>query len=288
MNPPPYHRVLSLGDVNRIVVGRHGLFLASPYDQYVGLALVRYGEYGELEWKVLAQLVKPGTVVAEVGANVGSHTVSLARAVGAGGRVVAIEPQRIIHQYLCANIALNALDNVEAHWAGCGAETGELVVPPMDYFASRPQNFGGLSLAREGQGERVPVLKLDDIIGDRAVQLIKADVEGMEAEVLLGARRIIAANRPFLYLENDRPAKSDALLSLLWSMDYRTYWHVPRLYNPDNYFGETENIYSNVASFNVLCVPRASVAPTQGFEEVTELGKHPLAPAKPVGVTLPS
>lgn len=288
MNPPPYHRVLPLGDVNRIVAGRHGYFLANRYDEFVGLALVLYGEYGELEWQVLAQLVRPGTTVVEIGANIGSHTVSLARAVGPSGRVIAVEPQRVIHQYLCASVALNGLGNVETLWAGCGAQPGELVVPPLDYFAERVQNFGGLSLASGGEGERVPVLRLDDIMKDRPAHLLKIDVEGMEADVLRGAARLIATHRPLLYLENDRPAQSDALLSLLWSMDYRTFWHIPRLYNPDNYFGEKENIYSNIASFNLLCVPRESAAPISGFEEVTMLGVHPLMPTRSIGVTLPS
>jgi FkbM family methyltransferase len=288
LNRPPYNHVLPLGGVNRIVAGRHGLFLANLFDQFVGLALVRYGEYGELEWQVLAQLVKPGNTVVEIGANTGSHTVSLAKAVGPTGRVIAIEPQRIIHQYLCATVALNSLANVETLWTACGSETGELVVPPLDYFAERTQNFGGLSLASEGAGERVAVRRLDDIMGDRPAHLLKIDVEGMEAEVLRGAASLIATHRPVLYLENDRTEKSDALLSLLWSMDYRTYWHIPSLYNPDNYFGEKENIYSNLGSFNLLCLPRELGLPINGFEEVTELGKHPLAPAKPLGVNLPT
>jgi len=95
--------------------------------------------------------------------------------------------------------------------------------------------------------------------------------------VLRGAAGLIAAGRPVLYAENDRPAKSDELLSLLWSMDYRTFWHIPRLFNPNNFFAETENIYSDLASFNLLCLPKETTPPMKGFREVTELGVHPLA-----------
>jgi FkbM family methyltransferase len=264
--------------VNRLVAGRHGYFLVNRYDEYVGQALFRYGEYGELEWEVLAQLIKPGATVVEVGANIGSHTVSLARAVGPTGRVIAIEPQRVIHQYLCANIALNALDNVACHWAACGSAPGTLTVPHLDYFAPRLQNFGGLSLAPDGEGERVPVVRLDDLAEGHTVSLIKIDVEGMEGEVLRGAAGLIVAGRPILYVENDRPAKSDELLLLIWSMNYRTFWHIPRLYNPNNFFAENENIYADLASFNLLCLPKEATPPMTGFREVTELGVHPLAP----------
>jgi FkbM family methyltransferase len=273
-----YTKVLPLDDVNGLVAGRHGYFIANKYDEYLGLALIRYGEYGELEWTLLAQLVKPGATVVEVGANIGTHTVSLAKAVGPGGRVIAVEPQRIIHQYLCANISLNALLNVEAHQAGCGAEAGEMVVPAIDYFAKRGQNFGGLSLAADGPGEPVPIVRLDDIMRGRPAQLIKIDVEGMEAQVLTGARRLIETSRPLLYVENDRLEKSDALLSLIWSMNYQTFWHIPRLFNPANFFGDAENIYGAVASFNLLCTPREGAWSVQGLAEVTGLGEHPLLP----------
>jgi FkbM family methyltransferase len=263
--------------VNHIVSARHGYFLANRYDEYVGLALIRYGEYGELEWQVLEQLIVPGGNVVEVGANIGSHTVSLAKKVGPTGRVIAVEPQRIIHQYLSANISLNMLDNVECHWAACGSETGEMIVPRLNYFAHERQNFGGLSLATQGDGERVPVVRLDDIMKGRRAHLIKIDVEGMEADVLHGATNLIMSCRPLIYAENDRPAKSDELLTLLWSLNYRTYWHVPKLFNPGNFFRNPENIYANTGSFNLLCTPNESGAQLTGFDEVTVLGVHPLA-----------
>ena len=263
--------------MNHIVSARHGYFLANRYDEYVGLALIRYGEYGELEWNVLEQLIIPGGNVVEVGANIGSHTVSLAKKVGPTGRVIAVEPQRIIHQYLSANISLNMLTNVECHWAACGSETGELTVPRLNYFANQRQNFGGLSLATEGDGERVPVVPLDDIMKGSPAHLIKIDVEGMEADVLRGATDLIMNSRPVIYAENDRVEKSDELLTLLWSLNYRTYWHVPKLFNPGNFFGDQENIYANTGSFNLLCVPSETGAQISGFEEVKVLGVHPLA-----------
>jgi FkbM family methyltransferase len=274
---PSNTRVLPLGDVNRLVGGRHGYFLANQFDVYVGLALIRYGEYSELEWEVLDQLIQPGATVVEVGANIGCHTIPIARKVGPGGRVIAVEPQRIVHQYLSANVSLNMLDNVECHWAGCGAKANVMVVPPLDYFSPQPQNFGGLSLTEGGNGERVKVVPLDEIMRGRPAQLVKIDVEGMEAEVLHGATNLISTHRPVIYAENDRPAKSDELLTLLWSLNYRTYWHVPRLYNPDNAFGEQENIYANTGSFNLVCLPRETEAVLEGFEEVTAPGVHPLS-----------
>ena len=269
-------RQVHLGEYSSIVFGRYGLYYVNRYDEYVGRALSQYGEYCEAEWNCLSQFILPGNVIVEVGANIGAHTVSIARCVGPRGRVIAIEPQRVIHQYLCANIALNLLGNVETHWAGCGIELGRMVVPPVDYFTSTPQNFGGISLRPEGDGEAVAILRLDDIMRDRKAALIKIDVEGMEADVIRGAFALIGKSRPVLYLENDRVEKSDALISLLWSLEYRTYWHTPRFFNPDNFFGCRENRYGDMGSINMLCLPRESSWSVQGFPEATDLNFHPL------------
>lgn len=269
MHPnPAANRLLSLGS-NQLVSGRHGLYLANPHDFYLGHALIQYGEYGEIEWQLLSQLVRPGMTVMEVGANIGTLTVPLARAVGPTGRVIAVEPQRVIHQMLCTNVTLNALINVETHHCGCGPQPGTMTVPFVDYYAGQRNNFGGISLAPEGSmpGERVAIRTVDELAGGRRLGLLKVDVEGMEAEVLRGALRVLREQRPFVYVENDRQEKSDALIALIREAGYRLYWHRPMLFNPGNFFGVAENIYGGIFSMNMLCVPAELQMDLQEFEE---------------------
>lgn len=265
-----------INDLLYLVRGRHGLFLAQANDFYLGGALLRYGEYGEIEGQLLQQMVHPGMTVVEVGANIGTHTVPLARAVGPQGRVIAIEPQPVIHQQLCANITLNGLRNVITHLCGCGAETGVLYRPPVDYDADIQGNFGGVSLHSVPVGMPVPVHLLDALVGDVPIQLIKIDVEGMEGDVLAGAKETLRRNRPLLYVENDRVEKSAALIQQLFDLGYRLWWHLPPLFNPDNYFGVVENDYGGVVSINMLCIPAERDANVSGLTEVTDASQHPL------------
>lgn len=140
----PEKRVEHLAGHNWLVRARHGIYLANQNDVYIGQALIRYGEYSELEWLLLERYCREGGVVAEIGANIGAHTVSFAKAVGPSGRVIAVEPQPVIFRDLCANLGLNGLANADAHNCGCGSREGHLSVPATDYGV--PGNFGGIAL----------------------------------------------------------------------------------------------------------------------------------------------
>src|SRR5262249_9061914 len=141
-----------------------------------------------------------------------------ARSVRSPGRVIALEPQRIMYQMLCGNLALNAIDNVIAHNCAAGRSTGSIAVPSVDY--SKPGNFGAVSLARSSQGDIVALVTIDSLALP-SCHLIKVDVEGMELDVLEGAKNTLQQFRPPLYVENDQPEKSPPLIAHLLALDYR-------------------------------------------------------------------
>jgi FkbM family methyltransferase len=267
-------RLEKISEMYTLVRGRHGLFLANENDTYIGRALIEYGEYGEKEWSLLSQICQTGEIVIEVGANIGTHTVSMARAVGPEGQVIAIEPQPVIHQNLCANIALNSLTNVMTHQCACGAHKTRMMIPRVIY--SQPGNFGGVALQESGEGLAIDVHRLDDLFDLPELKLIKVDVEGMEQAVLTGADRILRVLRPILYVENDRIQNSQSLIELIWRFGYKAWWHIPRLFNEDNFFSKKENKYGNVASFNMLCIPETASSNITGLQEVTDSKWHPL------------
>src|SRR2546421_9260159 len=90
---------------NRMKRCRHGYMLYNVHDQYIGRSLDRYGEYSEGEIELFSQLIKPNDVVIDVGANIGAHTLWFAQRTLPDGIVIAFEPQRLVFQTLCANMA---------------------------------------------------------------------------------------------------------------------------------------------------------------------------------------
>ena len=263
MNRSP---LLNTGYV-RLKECRHGPMLYLSTDRYVGQSLDRYGEFSQGEADLLGRLVQPGWTVLEVGANIGAHTVPLAKAVGPGGTVHAVEPQRVNFQILSANVAINALSNVHTYHAAMGRLASTIAVPRLSYAAAG--NFGGLSLEHAAQRDRVPLIPADSLDLPRC-ELIKIEVEGLEGEVIAGAVRTIRRFRPVLYVENDHQEKSAALLRQLFALEYRLYWHLSPMFNPQNYFGDAEDVFAGAVSVNMLAVHASSPLCVAGFREITD------------------
>ena len=239
--------------------------LYNMHDVYIGKSLDLYGEFSQGEILVFEQFLKPGMVIVEVGANIGAHTVFLAQAVGPCGRVLAFEPQRIVYQTLCANLALNSITNVDCRHAAVGEAPGQLLVPQLDY--TQDNNFGGIELGANQSGEQVLAVNLDSF-GLTQCNLLKIDVEGMETNVLEGARSTIARCQPLIYVENDRADRSAMLIRMIDSMGYHMFWHLPRLFNPDNFNRNPVNVFGDIVSINMICCTKAGSCNVSGFPPV--------------------
>ena len=135
-------------------------------------------------------------------------------------------------QTLCANVALNGLEKVDAQCAALGRKPGAIHAASIDYAFEG--NFAGGALGTGKPGERVAV-KILDSIGLIPCQFIKIDVEGMEGTVIAGAAQTIRRLRPLLYVENDRHDKSAALIQQLIDLGCRLHWLLPKLLNPGNF-----------------------------------------------------
>jgi FkbM family methyltransferase len=258
---------------NNLVRAKHGWMLFNRHDVYIGRSIGKYGEFSEGEISLFAQICRPGDIVVEVGANIGAHTLALANLVGSQGRVHAFEAQRVVFQTLCANVALNSLTHVECRQLALGERVGTLMIP--DFVYSEEGNFGGVEVSRFSEGFPVPLARLDDVLDLPSCRLLKIDVEGMEREVIAGAAGTLAKHRPFLYVENDRVEKSAALIHAIEALGYRAWWSEPPMFNPANFADDAENIFPNIVSINMICVPVEIPMELEGFLPA-QAGHHPL------------
>jgi FkbM family methyltransferase len=143
---------------------------------------------------VLDAALAPGAVFADVGANLGLYTLWGARLVGAEGLVHAFEPVPEVRACLARSVELNCFGNVRIVASGVGAEAGRTVLYQL------PGASGVTSRYRESKqhGVEVDVTTLDGEFAHAEAPpvLVKVDVEGMEVEVLRGARRLLGGRTP--------------------------------------------------------------------------------------------
>ena len=139
-----------------------------------------YGSYEYVYTSAFIGQITPGSVVIDVGANIGEYTLVGAHSTGSEGRVLAVEPNRALHARISHNLGLNGLSNVELVPVALGSSEGEavLTVPP-DHSA-----LGTLRDEKDASPstrQNVPVRRLDDVLPKherRRVSAIKVDVEG--------------------------------------------------------------------------------------------------------------
>lgn len=168
-----------------------GTLLPNRYRDYVVRHLYQGGyEFGERV--IVRSLIRPGSTVVDVGANVGAYT-QLALRAGAS-RVIALEPGPA-HDLLVALVQLLGSSSVEVLRLAAGADRG-------DQLLHVPADQPGLATVRPMAGASSPAAavvatrRLDDLdVPEGDIDFVKIDVEGAEAAVLEGASGWLEAGR---------------------------------------------------------------------------------------------
>lgn len=177
------------------------------------------GEFYEAaELLALDDLLAPSGVVVDVGANLGNHAVYLLHAVQPK-ELVLFEPNPACVTVLRENLALNVTPStrVVLHEEGVGREPGEF------FFNEHDDLNNGLVPVAQGTARAVKIVTLDERVPHADV--LKIDVEGMEIDVLAGARRLLRESRPVLFVEvqtRNREAFA-ALLAEFGYVEHRTF-----------------------------------------------------------------
>jgi FkbM family methyltransferase len=141
----------------------------------------------------LAEHIRPGMTVIDVGANIGYYTLVFADLVGPSGRVIAFEPDPDLFNAAVENVRLNGkAGTVQLHNCALGAQPAEL------YLQRGQVNSGDNRLHRSDPGTArsvaVRVLRLDDVLSSEKVDWIKVDVQGWECDVFEGMDQTLVRN----------------------------------------------------------------------------------------------
>lgn len=159
--------------------------------------------------------IKRGSLVVDVGANIGDHTIAYIEAAGPHGLVIAYEPHPLAFECLWRNCRSSI--NIRT---ALGNSLGNVS------FARDEMNVGASYISYSGT-HTVALTTLDsemhrlsNQIGSRQLSLIKIDCEGYELEILKGARQTILSHKPIMVAELNKGALERAGTSQQEVLDY--------------------------------------------------------------------
>jgi FkbM family methyltransferase len=167
----------------------------------------------------LLDLLRPGDLFVDVGANIGFYTILAARR---GARVLAYEPGPAAWESCRANIVLNDVEALATvHRAACAASPG------VARFTVGLDIADHLIDGQEG-GIEVPVTTLDAELSQEAAvtcSVFKIDAEKHDMDVLLGAMATLERLRPIVLVEVWMGGQD--VRGLLEPLGYRPYSYDP-------------------------------------------------------------
>lgn len=228
-------RIMGLTD--NAQVARRGIRWQLDLREGIDLAIYLFGYFEYETVRAYRRLLKPGDTVLDIGANIGAHTMHLARCVSPTGKVIAFEPTAYAYNKLRRNVSLNpplaGLIQAEQIMLMSSEETQ---AKPRLY--SSWQIHGAVAGTHPKHGGRLMDTTgarnttLDRFIAEHkpgVISLIKMDVDGHECQVLRGAHELLRRDKPILLMEimpyglDEAGASLDELLEILSAHGYRLY-----------------------------------------------------------------
>ncbi|MGK7886958.1 MAG: FkbM family methyltransferase [Crocosphaera sp.] len=151
---------------------------------------------------ILPQFFRPGDVCLDIGANIGTFSIPVAKLVGMEGRVFSFEPFAKTYELLDNNLKLNDVSDIVEPQA-------KVVSDHIQNLKSRPtpKNMGATWFKEDNTSSENSLLAttLDSWHQEHpdinSIDFVKIDVEGMEIKVLKGASKILTNYKPILYIE---------------------------------------------------------------------------------------
>jgi len=224
-------------------------FLFYKNDGIIGASLHYYGEYTENEIHLLNNLIQPGFIVYDIGANIGYHTVGLAQT---SKHVYAFEPNLKNYKLLKLNTVHNK--NVTAFNLAIGREI--CITEISDFDLNTMGNYGECMITEEGQ--TCEMTTIDHLVKTKQIEppnVVKIDVEGHEWNVVQGMTNTIKDNLPIIFYEHMHGDDLPKVHELLEQLGYEIFWFPVGNYNPNNYYKNATNVFGQGGVLNVVACP---------------------------------
>ncbi len=233
----------------------------------IDLSIYIFGSFERSTVKTYRELLKPGHVVLDIGANIGAHTLIMADIVGPNGSVIAFEPTDYAYHKLIKNIELNSKlkNNINPQQIML-TNDNESIVDELIY-SSWPVDGNKNKLHPIHKGEykttsSAIACTLDSFlksINVNKVDFVKIDVDGYEYDIFCGAEHILSSMKPILCFElaphviKERGKSVEMLINKITSYGYQLYRESNYKKLPNN-VNILKNFVDEESSINIIAV----------------------------------
>ncbi|WP_164708019.1 glycosyltransferase [Paraburkholderia phosphatilytica] len=219
-------------------------------------SLRRYGEFAERQLVALRRFIEPGSVIADIGADVGAFAIALARFAGGAGRVHALELQSELADALRVNVARNFLQDVVL--------TPDVALHPSAAAASADTYFAAL--------EALALPRVDLVHVARSTTAAVAATT-TATTLFDAAPQTIQRCRPVVCVNLAGAQHGEAWLAVASRERYSVFGHGEFAFNPDNYFRCADNVYGETRDPVLVLVP-AELAGRFDLHDFAAIGSH--------------
>jgi FkbM family methyltransferase len=219
------------------VIVRQHVGLGAVFEYTVSELLDRsrylYGSYEYVYASAFIGQITSGSLVVDVGANIGEYTLLAAVSTGPDGRVLAFEPNPALHQRMLRILEINSISNVSLLPVALGSSEGRgtLRVPPGAAALGTLRTTA--VIGDLGTPIAVSIRRLDDVLVNedrQRLRIVKVDVEGWELEVFSGGRETLGSAKPVVFyecgaeqFEASGPRRLTPSMSFLEDLGYRNH-----------------------------------------------------------------
>ena len=200
--------------INKVINFGHSI-LIPECDAYIKKIIESTGEWEKNVYMAYKELLNKDSIVIEVGAHVGTHTVEMSKL---SKHVYTFEIQRFLNQLLSYNLIHNECFNVTNFLEIVGNNNSLLPIEEISYDIDRVFNTGVMTVQGLNKPWGYPILqtKLDDKFNFLTrCDLLKIDAEGSEIDVIKGAIKLINKTKPAILVEFDGDKDKQEMFNLL-------------------------------------------------------------------------
>lgn len=167
--------------------------------------VIRSGQVFEQEIVDMAKrYIIPGSVVLDIGSNLGQMGVEFSKIAGPEGRVHCFEANDFVFELLSRNLKLNGADRAIPHFCAVWEKSGlELFFPDPDFKRFESHGSYGVDLKAK-VGNKVITQAIDDLDITEKISFIKVDIQGSDLFAMRGAKKTILRDKPIVVFEYEK------------------------------------------------------------------------------------